>query len=162
MLHERTAGRALLVTPSRQTLLVLGQDPNDLGRGRFYWTPGGGLDPGESLEDATRRELREEVGHVAGDLGAIVLERVSEFDFGGRRLRQTESFFVVEVDSPFRAAPRALSALEDDAIIDFQWLTPEEMRATPLSVYPQCLPDLIDEVASNGRPASPWIDDEAR
>jgi len=158
MLHERTAGRALLMTPGRKTLLVLGQDPSNTGRGQFYWTPGGGLDPGASLEEATRRELREEVGHVAGDLGAVVLERVSEFDFGGRRLRQTESFFLLEIAEPFVASPEALSTLEDDAIIDFHWLTPLEMRATALSVYPSCLADLIDEVATNGRPSAPWVD----
>jgi 8-oxo-dGTP pyrophosphatase MutT (NUDIX family) len=158
MVHERIAGRALLMTPGRKTLLVLGQDPSNTRRGQFYWTPGGGLDPGESLEEATRRELCEEVGHVAGDLGAVVLERVSEFDFGGRRLRQTESFFLLEIAEPFAAAPKALSALEDDAIIDFHWLTPDEMRSTALSVYPSCLADLIDEVATNGRPSTPWVD----
>ncbi len=158
MVHERTAGRALLVTPEGKTLLVLGQDPSDRQRGQFYWTPGGGLDPGESLEDATRRELREEVGHVAGDLGSVVLERVSEFDFGGRRLRQTESFFVLHIDEPFTAAPVALSALEDEAIIDFHWLTSGEMRSTPRAVYPLCLPDLIDEITTRGRPRTAWVD----
>lgn len=158
MVYERTAGRALLMTPEGRTLLVLGHDPSDTQRGQFYWTPGGGLDPGESLEDATRRELREEIGHVAGELGSVVLERVSEFDFGGRRLRQTESFFVLDIDKPFTAAPEALSTLEDDAILDFHWLTSAEMRSTDLAVYPLCLPDLIDEITTKGRPATPWVD----
>lgn len=158
MLLERTAGRGLLVTPDRKTLLVLGRDPADVTRGQFYWTPGGGVDAGESIEDGLRRELREEIGHNAGDLGSVILERVSEFDFGGRRLRQTESFYLLEVDTAFEAAPEALSELEGEAIIGFEWLTPQEMRSTELNVYPGCLPDLIDECAANGRPKRPWVD----
>lgn len=158
MLLERTAGRGLLVAPNRKTLLVLGQDPADIGRGRFYWTPGGGIDAGETIEEGLRRELREEVGHDAGDLGSVVLERVSEFNFGGRRLRQTESFYMLEVDTAFEAAPEALSELEGEAIIGFEWLTPHQMRTSELNVYPSCLPDLIDECADNGRPETPWVD----
>lgn len=158
MIHERTAGRAILVSPRLETLLVLGRDPAVASRDQFYWTPGGGIDPGESLEEATRRELREELGHSVDDLGPIVLERVSEFDFGGRRIRQTESFFYIEVAQTFAALPEGLSALEGDAIIDFHWLTPNDMRLSAWKVYPTCLPELILEIAKSGPPTRPWVE----
>lgn len=158
MVYERTAGRALLIAPDRSTLLVRGRDPEDLGRGHFYWTPGGGIDDGESVEAATRREVLEEVGHVVDDLGEIVLHRVSEFDFAGRRIRQTESFFAIDVPVVFDASPSSLSALEDEAIVGFEWLTPWQMRRSPHAVYPTCLADLVDSIVEDGRPATPWID----
>ncbi len=158
MIHERTAGRALLVAPNLATLLVLGEDPSDRGRGRFFWTPGGGIDPGETVEEGTRRELHEEIGFDATELGSVVLERVSEFDFGGRRIRQTESFFLLEVPQRFPAAPKQLSDLESEAIVDFVWLTPAEMRVQHATVYPTCLPDLLEDFQRGGRPEVPWQD----
>lgn len=156
MIHERTAGRVVIVADDHSALLVLGQDPNDLDRGRFYWTPGGGIDGRETLLEGTRRELKEEVGLAVDELGPVVLERVAEFDFGGRRIRQMESFFIVEVPTTFEAAPDGLSTLEVDAIIDFVWRTSDQMRGERWPVYPRCLPDLIDHFAEAGRPEIPW------
>ncbi len=158
VLH-RTAARVLLVAPDGATLLVRGHDPEDIDRGHFYWTPGGGLDDGESLEEGARREVREEIGFAIADLGAVVLERVGEFPFGGRQIRQTESFFFVHVDDRFSAAPESLSDLERSAIDAFEWLTPAEMRASTDQVFPLCLADLVEHVLEAGRPETPWRSD---
>lgn len=156
---RRTAARVLLVAPDGATLLVRGHDPEDVSRGHFYWTPGGGLDEGESLEEGARREVREETGFDVDDLGTVVLERVGEFPFGGRQIRQTESFFIVHVDERFTAAPESLSELERSAIDAFEWLTPSEMRASIDEVFPRCLADLIEHVLEAGRPHPPWQSD---
>jgi len=154
--HDRTAARVLLVAPDGATLLIRGHDPEDVERGGFYWTPGGGLDPEESLEDGARREVLEEVGYHVGELGPIVLRRVSEFPFGGRQIRQSESFFIVAVAEPFACAPEYLSDLEQRAIDGFEWLTPSQMRAVDDPVFPRCLPELIEEFSNGGRPNPPW------
>jgi len=156
MIHDRRAGRVLLVAPDGATLLVLGQDPQDLDRGPCYWTPGGGADGDETVTEAARREVREELGYSLDDLGPVVLERRAEFDFGGRRIRQTESFYLVCVGDRFAAEPEALTELEAEAILGFEWLTPQQMRHNPRSIYPICLPDLIDYWRDHGHPATPW------
>ena len=114
-----------------------------------------GTEPDSALEIC---RVAEEVGFEADELGSVVLHRVSEFDFGGRRLRQTEDFFSVTVPTRFEARPRSLSPLERNAIVAFEWLTPAEMRSSEWHVYPTCLPALVDEIASNGRPTTPWRD----
>ena len=58
---ERRAGRALILAEG-SVLMIRGIDPADPGRGGFWWTPGGGLDDGESLEAGTCREARTRSG----------------------------------------------------------------------------------------------------
>ena len=53
-------GNALLVRQYRK--------PTD---GFLLEVPAGGIEPGESPEEATRRELQEEIGHTAGNLVAL-------------------------------------------------------------------------------------------
>src|SRR2546427_8311253 len=58
--RPRPTARVLLVGPGNRILLFRWIDPET---GRVVWfTPGGGLHPGESYMDAARREGREGVG----------------------------------------------------------------------------------------------------
>ena len=45
-----------IIIKDKKILLVTGYDES------FYWTPGGKVEPGESHEEALRRELAEELG----------------------------------------------------------------------------------------------------
>lgn len=47
--------RAIIIK-DKKVLLVTGHGAD------FYWTPGGGMEPGETPEQTLRRELREELG----------------------------------------------------------------------------------------------------
>lgn len=49
-------------------------DP-DGGRPLVFWiTPGGGVEPGESFEEAARRELQEETGFAPESIGPCLFE----------------------------------------------------------------------------------------
>jgi 8-oxo-dGTP pyrophosphatase MutT (NUDIX family) len=74
--------------------------------GRTVWaTVGGGLEPGETHEDAARRELVEEAGLDDVELGPCVWAREHLFtgpiDFDGQR----ERYFLVRTPA-FEPAPR--------------------------------------------------------
>jgi 8-oxo-dGTP pyrophosphatase MutT (NUDIX family) len=59
---ERQGVRAILLTPEHEVLLMRIRPPDVE---MWFWiTPGGGLEPGETIEQGLRRELREELGLV--------------------------------------------------------------------------------------------------
>ena len=49
----RNAARVLLIDPGGRLLLVHGGDPADPSAGSWWFTPGGGMEPGESAEEVT-------------------------------------------------------------------------------------------------------------
>lgn len=145
---ERRAARVLLLDAQDRVLLFHGCDPADAGAGHWWFTPGGGLDPGESPAQAAARELAEETGLVVDpeELGPPVHARTARFRFAGGSYRQTEDFFLLrvvahEVDSA------GFSALELSAVLGHRWWSRAELRRTDERVYPVELPDVLDRVA---------------
>ena len=61
----RVAARVLLVDPAGRLLLFQGFDPH-VPDESFWFTAGGGLEPGEELLAGAQRELREETGLRGG------------------------------------------------------------------------------------------------
>ena len=97
---ERRAARVLVVDAAGRVLMLRGCDPADPGR-PYWFTVGGGLEPGESVAEAAVRELAEETGLrlPIGEVGEPVWNDVTEFPFDGRRYRQEQSWFLVRVPS---------------------------------------------------------------
>lgn len=63
--EERQAARLVVLDAHHRILLFRHTD----GHGREFWaTPGGGLEPGESFEDAACREAKEELGAESVEL----------------------------------------------------------------------------------------------
>ncbi|MET9275093.1 NUDIX domain-containing protein [Kribbella sp. NPDC003557] len=97
--RHRTTARVLPVRPDGKVLLLHGWDP--LKPQTPYWfTIGGGVEAGETVAEAAGRELREEVGIVlpVDALGAPVATNTIEFEWGGCRIVQHQTFFAVAVD----------------------------------------------------------------
>src|SRR5262249_22656384 len=66
---ERHAVRGLVLDSANRVLLMQMQLP---GRPKIWVTPGGGIENGETKEQAIVRELREELGDIAIDIGAPI------------------------------------------------------------------------------------------
>lgn len=137
---NREAGRVLLFNRDGQLLLVLGQDPAQPELGTWWFTPGGGLDEGESHRDGARRELFEETGIEADLTHEPVFERTVEFPFDGGLYRQHE-FFYAAVSQTNEVSPQHLTELEQRAVISTKWWDLSALVSTDEVVHPIVLQD---------------------
>ena len=151
---KRRAGRVVLIDPSGSVLLLSGRDPSLADAPQFWFVPGGGAHRGETIEDAARREVHEEVGAKLGDLGPVVWQRAVSFAFDGRWYEQTESFYVVRT-ATFVPLPTALTDLEQRATTGSRWWPLAELAGTAEAVHPLRLASLTREWLDSGPPLTP-------
>jgi 8-oxo-dGTP pyrophosphatase MutT (NUDIX family) len=131
---ERQALRAILLTPDEEILLIRLCPPE--GAAPFWIAPGGGLEAGETSETGLRRELWEELGLGAFEIGPMVWRRQHTFNWAGKRICQREQYYIVRVD---RFQPVIRDEVEAKIIDRFQWwritdLEHSQERLTPISL----------------------------
>ena len=148
----RYAARVVLVDEDGATLLLQGFDPHRPADGSWWYTPGGGLEPGETYEQAGLREVAEETGLRLPGLGEPLLDRESVFGFEGAVIHQHDRFFVVRV-AHFAPSDVGWTALERRATLRLRWWTPRELAATTETVYPT---DLLSLIGPTSGPAHGW------
>ena len=138
----------LPIDPGGRVLLLRGYDPADPGH-PFWFTIGGGTDPGESVAGAAARELREEAG-VAADaasLGDPVWRRATEFSFDGTRFQQEEDYFLLRVGSD-EVSFDGMDDSEKETVLGYRWLDPAELESLDEPLFPPELPRLLRDLTS--------------
>ena len=151
-LRLRDAARAVVLDSDGRILLVRFEFPD-----RHVWAcPGGGLEPGESHEDALRRELREEVGLEIEDVGPCIWTRTHVIPFlDGRCDGQVERYFRVVVDR-FEPVPvLSIDQLRAEFVTDQRWWSADELAASNEIHAPRRLPQLVADLRATGRPPVP-------
>ena len=141
---DRHCARALLLDGEGRVLLFRGCDPADVEAGEWWFTPGGGRDPGETPRECAARELYEETGLALtpAEMGEVVHERVTEFSFLGGHWRSIEDYFLVRVGAHDVDTSR-FSDVEVASVLGHRWWAPDEIRDTDERVYPQELLDVL-------------------
>lgn len=145
---DRLAARVLLVDADDRVLLFRGCDPDRPEQGSWWFTPGGGVDPGETTLQAAVRELREETGLALPPdaLGEVVHVDRAEFALAGTSYRQTGEFFLARIDR-HAVDTAGFSDFEQTFVLEHRWWTPQELAATTDRVFPPGLPALLARTA---------------
>jgi 8-oxo-dGTP pyrophosphatase MutT (NUDIX family) len=153
---RRQVARVLLFDAQDRLLLFHVRDPAEPTADAWWYLPGGGMDPGESPEEAARRELSEETGVENAEIGPVVLERSGvRFRFGGRDYEQDE--WLVFGRLPDGALINGGGDdLEAAAVAAHRWWTVGDLTTSSEMVYPLGLAAIVRRLLLEGPPIAPW------
>ena len=111
----------------RDGRFLITRRPESTHQGGLWEFPGGKLQPGESLRDCLRRELREELG-VSVQVGEVL--KIVEHSYPDRRVRL--HFYRCSIPDPF--IPDRLT---------FRWVSPSDLSQLE---FPEANSSLIQDL----------------
>lgn len=162
----RKAARTVVLDTNKKLLLFQGHEANNQDR-KWWFLPGGGVEPGETLRQAACREISEETGFSPNPnqlIGPIIV-RDAIIDFSDIICLQQEYFFLYQwngnsdQDSFGQTEHRNWTGWEQEILDDFTWWDAQALANFPVVktangcyllsdssassvIYPEALPDL--------------------
>jgi len=149
----RPTVRVLMLDDQDRVLLFRGQDPHQPTT-RFWFPAGGGIEPGESVEEAARREVREETGLANFELGPHIWNRRHVFTFYGTHQDVRETWFFARVPA-FSIDTSGFTDQEREILQEHRWWTLPELEATTDVLTPRDLAALLRNLLEKGLPKNP-------
>lgn len=149
---RRETVRLLLIEPANRVLLFEDSDPGLPSRPTFWITPGGGIDPGESAEQAAVREVAEETGHLLSPdaLRGPIADRRVVHGYSDKIVEQREIFYSAAV-VPFTVVTDGHTEDEQLSMLGHRWWKLDELRATTERIWPADLHRLLAAVLDGDR-----------
>lgn len=156
----RQSARLIVVDPEERALLFRVEEiaandpfrePGTTARDRIFWiTPGGGIEAGESFEEAARRELFEETRFSISELGQPVFSREKLLENATGQVLSQEQFFFVRLDALAEVSTAGHTDLEQRDLSGFRWWSLDELEETFETIYPEEFAALVRRLLTTG------------
>ncbi|HYI23782.1 MAG TPA: NUDIX domain-containing protein [Thermomicrobiales bacterium] len=154
-IRERKSSRLVIVNQRDEIFLFCHQDPPTRRKPRRYWvTPGGGVEPGETWEQAAIRELWEETGIDGVPLGPWVWFRTKVNPEAEPPFLSVERYFLVRVERDDVHFDNQL-AYEREVYQQHQWWSVAAIRASDDTFYPVEMAGLLAQIVAGEMPDPP-------
>jgi 8-oxo-dGTP pyrophosphatase MutT (NUDIX family) len=146
-MRRRPSARLLVLNSAGRVLLFRFSHQRGALAGQAYWaTPGGGLEEGETFEQAAIRELREETGLHVDTIGPEVGSREFVLQLpDGDHVVAEERFFVVQAEHTDLSRD-GWTAQEHEVMADHRWWSMAELAQTSEAVWPDDLLDILSTI----------------
>jgi 8-oxo-dGTP pyrophosphatase MutT (NUDIX family) len=161
----RKAARVLLIDNQDRVLLIRAvlppSSPIENTPGVLYdeyrviWlTPGGGLDYGETHEQAALRELWEETSVNKVELGSQVWHRSHVFAWKNALWEQQERYYVIRIESR-EVNMDFVNEDEMNVLKELRWWTVDEILASEETFVPRGIGKLLTPIIAGEYPPEP-------
>ncbi|PJJ72149.1 ADP-ribose pyrophosphatase YjhB (NUDIX family) [Diaminobutyricimonas aerilata] len=142
----RATARVLLVDERDRLFLLLTKWPAAVDRPARWITPGGGIDPGESVTAAAIRELREETGLEIDDPGPVVHEERFRMERTDGHVDVGHATYFLHRTTAFEPSRDGWTPEELVDVLDARWWTLDELDATDEPMQPADLVSIARNV----------------
>lgn len=151
----RPAARAVVLDAQDRILLMR----FEFGDGKVVWAaPGGGVEPGESLQEGLARELAEEIGlDVPADPPHLWHQATVAEGHAAGYDGVINDYFLIRVDSLTPAGSLSAAELQAENVHGHRWWTLAELQSHqgPDFLSPRSLPHLLARLFTEGPPQEP-------